>query len=78
MMYSLINDFFPVNVRGTANSTLMAASWAGLGATGLSIVFISKVGWRLTYRSYGIFSAILGILGLLFIREPKRGQMEED
>lgn len=46
IMYSLINDYFPANKRGTANSTLMAASWAGLGACGMSIVFITMLGWR--------------------------------
>jgi MFS family permease len=76
IMYSLINDYFPANKRGTANSTLMAASWAGLGACGMSIVFITMLGWRQCYRAYGTFSIILGALAMLFIREPKRGQYE--
>ena len=74
IMYSLINDYFPANKRGTANSTLMAASWAGLGACGMSIVFITMMGWRQVYYSFGIFSIILGAIATLVIKEPKRAQ----
>ena len=72
LMYSLVNDFFPLRIRGTANSTLMAASWAGIGAAGLSIIAITALGWRNTYIAYGMISLAFGALAMLFVKEPKR------
>ena len=71
--FSIIGDYFPPDKRATANSIIHSGQYIGTAMGSISILMISKLGWRSTY---GLMSAIsLATAGLiaLLVKEPKRG-----
>ena len=73
--YSLISDYFPKEMLGTANGIFSFGVYVGGGLSSLSIVLNSYVGWRVTtYVCAGIGGAI-AIIFLCVVREPVRGAM---
>lgn len=74
LSFSLIADYFPADKRATANSIIQAGNYVGVGVSSLSILLISKYGWRACYGTMGLTGLACGIATLLFVREPERGR----
>lgn len=69
--FSLVADYFPAEKRTTANSIVSSANQAGIALSSLSILFISRFGWRTTYVIMGVMG-LLGCLLLTPFKNPKR------
>ena len=72
-MYSLVGDYFPENKISTINGILVTGSYLGASCSSLSIMLTARFGWRNCYNIMGAFGVFFGLLGLIFVREPKRG-----
>jgi sugar phosphate permease len=70
----LISDYFPNNKISTANAILSASLYFGAGISPLLIIFLDKLGWRQTLEYMGYAGILSGVLGLILIKEPKRGK----
>ena len=44
----------------------------------LMVTIINMIGWRNSYKFMGSIGVTVGILGLIFIREPKRGAYSDE
>jgi MFS family permease len=75
-MYSLVGDYFPENKISTINGILVTGSYLGASCSSLSIMLTARFGWRNCYNIMGAFGVFFGLLGLIFVREPKRGQQK--
>lgn len=71
LSYSLVADYFPPEVRGTANAILTTGSFIGIALSSISILAIKQVGWRNSYRIMAAVGVIAGILGMT-IKRPIR------
>lgn len=74
LSFSLITDYFPKEKRATANSLIQAGNYVGVGFSSLTILLITKFGWRI---SLGIMAAVgtaFGAATMAFIKEPERGR----
>ena len=71
--YSLIADYFPPEVRTTANACFAGCIFVGAAMNSVSTVMVSLIGWRATYEYVGIYGVFAGLLMLFFVQEPKRG-----
>ena len=74
--YSLIADFFPAETRAIANAFFALGISVGGGLSAITLIIIGKVGWRATYVMLGIYGVVVGLLSLIFVREPARGKYE--
>jgi MFS family permease len=74
--YSLIADYFPTDYRTTANAVYSLGIYIGGGLSSLSLILITSVGWRWTFIIVAICGVGSGAVLLIFVREPKRGGME--
>ena len=74
--YSLIVDYFPPEVRTTANAVYAFGIYVGNALSNMIIVMISTVGWRWTYAITGFIGIFIGILVLILIKDPIRGRFE--
>ena len=73
---SLIRDLFMDNQRSKANALFSASIYWGSGVGGLGNFIIDMAGWRYTYVICGGSGILIGILGLLLLKEPQRGQYD--
>ena len=74
---SLISDLFPKTKRGTATGIYYLGVPLGAGGSFVfAAVFGPMIGWRNCFLVLGALGLILA-LGLLFLKDPKRGAMEE-
>lgn len=76
--YPMVSDLVPRRSRGGVMG-LLGATFA-LG-TVLALVVAAVIGtehWRLPFGYFGIPGAVLGLLVLLFMREPPRGAAEDE
>jgi len=71
--FSLVGDYFPKNMRTTANSIIGTATYIGSASAALILFLTRSFGWRKAYLCTGGFGLIIGILGLIFIKDPKKG-----
>ena len=71
--YSILGDYFPRNMRSTANSLLNTGHYLGAGFASLIVLAVSQFGWRASYIYLGIFSALAGIFTFFTVKEPERG-----
>ncbi|MEJ2278521.1 MAG: MFS transporter [Candidatus Lokiarchaeota archaeon] len=76
---SLIADYFSPKTRGRA------FGWFGLtGVLGsvIGVLFatalVSFVSWRVVFLGWGMVSIVVGILVLIFLKDPVRGEMEPE
>lgn len=76
LAYSLIRDYFPPELRSTANSIFTSSIYVGGAFSSLSILLIEKFGWRGDYEITGGIGIIAGVIGLIALEEPIRGQFE--
>jgi MFS family permease len=60
--YSIIADYFPPSYRSTANAIETSGSYIGQGLSALSILVISKSGWRSLYQYIGILGVLSGLI----------------
>lgn len=74
--YSIMADYFPPSHRGTANSVYSLGIYLGGALSSLTGVIITGTGWQWTYRIIGIIGLVAGVLGFIFVMEPKRGGYE--
>jgi MFS family permease len=75
--YSMISDYFPAEKRGTALALYSLGVPVGsmLGAFFAGQLALAY-GWRMAFVIIGLPGVVLGILMLIFVREPKRGGLD--
>ena len=74
--YSLIADYFPPEIRTTANSYFAGCIFVGTALSSVSTIMVGGLGWRLTYVIVGSYGILAGILVLIMIQEPPRGPFD--
>ena len=70
--YSILADFYHPDHRTLANSLFNSGIYLGGALASLSTLIITHGGWRLAYAITGAIGIGMGILSLLFVREPVR------
>ena len=75
--YGIIADYFHPESRGTANSIYNLGIYFGGALSSIGILLISNIGWANTYSLIGFIGIGTGVLGLVFVLEPKRGKFEK-
>jgi predicted MFS family arabinose efflux permease len=77
--FSLMSDTFPPHQRGRALGSLEAIGVFGIivGTLGLGML-ATPVLWRWGFYLLGLFSALSGLLVVLFVHEPTRGAAEPE
>lgn len=70
LSFSLIAEYFPPERRTTANSIIQSGNYIGWGLSSLSVIAISKFGWRSTYGILGAISGLIGLGTIAFVKEP--------
>ena len=76
-LFSLLADYYPVEVRGRVFATLSTLGRIGrLVAVFLVGALVTGVGWRTTFVTTGAALVILGFVVLFRLKEPVRGYME--
>lgn len=78
LSFSLIADYFPPDKRSTANSIIQAGNYIGVGVSSLSILLITKFGWRVCYSIMGATGLAFALATLLFVKEPERGRFMDE
>ena len=78
LIFNLIDDTIPKKNVPVANSMIKAASYAGSALSGISVIFISKLGWRSCSIAMGSLGMMFGSLALLTIKEPSRGAIRPE
>jgi len=77
---SLISDMFPEKERGRAFGIVRTISFIGTIAAVLlfgQLAGLPDLGWRIAFWTFGGLSVLSGLLILIFVKEPERGQAEE-
>lgn len=74
--YSLIVDYFPPEVRTTANAMYAFGIYVGNALSSMIILMISTLGWRWAYAITGFIGIFIGFLVLLIVKDPIRGRFE--
>jgi MFS family permease len=76
--YSIVSDYFPAHMRGNALAifSLGVPFGMALGAY-LGPTIADAYGWRMAFTSIGLAGMVASILLFLFVREPKRGAMDQ-
>lgn len=72
--YSLITEYFPADKRAVANSLIHSGTYIGNSVSSISILLVSKFGWKLTYAIMGFAGFLIMGLVLMLIKEPERGR----
>ena len=78
LTYSLVADYIPPERRATANSILSSAIYLGIAMSSISMMLISKTGWRWAFQIYGLIGILVGVASMTFIKEPERGNFLDD
>ena len=68
LIATLVHRFFPRDYRGRANSILYSANYIGTAISSLSILLISKFGWRNIYNIMGGFGIFVALITKLLLR----------
>ena len=75
--FSLIGDYFPASIRTTANGVLGAGTYIGSASAAQFGYSTKAYGWRAAYATAGGFGAIVGLLSLLIMKDPRKGLQAE-
>lgn len=75
--YSIVADYFPARFRSRANGLLTSGAYMGSAFSCLMVTIINMIGWRGSYKFMGSVGVAVGLLGLIFIKEPKRNAFAE-
>src|SRR5215468_1835965 len=74
---SLVSDYHGPDTRSRAMSVHQSSVYAGTIAGGwVAGVMADHFSWRSSFYLFGWFGVALGLVLLLFLKEPKRGQSE--
>ena len=73
----MIATNFPPKFRATANAVENSGYCLGGGVSSLMILILKNYGWRAVYYFMGSFGAILGLVAMAFVRNPKVVEVEE-
>ena len=76
--YSLITDYFPPEIRTTANACFAGCIFVGASLSSLSILMIGSVGWRESYGILAVYGVICGLLVIFVVKEPVRGRFDQN
>ncbi|MGC4252896.1 MAG: MFS transporter [Sphingobium sp.] len=77
--YSLISDLFPVHKRGAAIALFNFGMPLGLaGGVAYGAFMTENFGWRSAFLWLGVPGVLLSIALPLLVKEPRRGQNEEN
>ena len=74
--YSLIADYFPPEIRTSAIGVFAFGIYIGVALSSLIVIMITYLGWRLAYAITGFIGIGIGVLCLIFIKDPIRGRFE--
>jgi MFS family permease len=77
LMYSLLRDYFPPSKRVMTTSIVGSTINLGVALSSLSLIIIDYFGWRTSYYVTASYGIIIGIVGILVLREPARGQYDK-
>lgn len=77
LMYSLLRDLFPPNQRSTATSIVGSTISLGAAISSLSILMINNFGWQVNYYVTAAYGITVGIVAILFMKEPERGAFDK-
>lgn len=69
-IYQVIAREFPPEMRATANSVENLGYKIGMGFASLSVLIIRQWGWRVHYKLIGSLGILVGLVALLFVRNP--------
>ena len=74
---SLVSDYHGPDTRSRAMAVHQSSVYAGTIAGGsVAGVMADHFGWRSSFYLFGWFGVALGLVLLIFLKEPKRGQAE--
>ena len=74
--YSLIADYFPPEVRTTANAYFAGCIFVGAALSSASTAMIAALGWRQVYQIVGLYGLCAALLLIICVTEPKRGMYD--
>lgn len=74
LSFSLITDYFPKEQRATANSLIQAGNYVGVGFSSLTILLITRFGWRISLGIMAVVGSLFGAATMAFVKEPERGR----
>ena len=77
-IYQLIASNFPIEYRTTANAVEASGYHLGAGFASLMALIIRAFGWRAMYMTMGSAAFIMGLLVLLFVKNPVCLTTEEE
>ena len=76
-IFSLLADYYPLEVRGRVFASVATLNRVGYLATIFVVgALVSTIGFRTTFVIFGVLLACVGVLLLVKLREPVRGYME--
>ena len=76
--YPMIGDMVPRRSRGVVMGLMGATFAIGTVAALVVAALMGTANWRRPFAYFGIHGIILGVLVLLFVREPARGAAEDE
>ena len=76
-LFSLLADYYPVEVRGRVFAAVATFNRVGYFATVFIVgALVSAIGFRTTFVVFGVLVMVMGVVILIKLREPVRGYME--
>lgn len=76
LMYSLLRDYFPPSRRVIVTSIVGCTINFGDAMSSLSLLLIKTFGWQFSYYVTSGYGIAIGVIAIVFLREPRRGQYE--
>lgn len=77
-IFSLIGDYFPVNLKSTAIAIIIAGTFLGTSGSSLCIQATDMLGWRKTHSFMGFFGIATSILSYFILKEPVRNSFKSN
>ena len=77
-IYQMIAANFPVEYRSTANAIENSGYWFGAGFASFMVLIIKKFGWRMMYYIMGSTGIALGLIALIFLKNPEILQQQNE
>jgi MFS family permease len=76
--YPMVSDMVPRRSRGVVMGLMGATFAVGTVVALVVVALMGTANWRSPFVYFGIPGVVLGVLVLLFVREPKRGAAEDE
>lgn len=74
--YGIMSDYFHPKIRTRATSIYSLGIYIGGALSSITGLMIGGVGWRTSFLIIGCIGVGAGVVGLIVIKEPKRGFFE--